>query len=192
MKMSKTLFKFLLSTSASLMVGSISAQNLRTHVENAQIAGYSAETKLPNFIQFDSGNEIQPSQVQSWAASSLNINSSIKLVAYRTETDELGYTHTRYQQYFNNYPIEGTTLIAHSKNGVVVSLNGDFIQEIQTAAAPSLSEEQALQSALKKVNARVYQWQDANATAIARLSAAIPIQFTIVNPSSLFNWLPNR
>jgi Zn-dependent metalloprotease len=170
MKKSNALLGCMLFTSAAVTVSSISAQNLRTHVEHAQIAGYNEETKLPNFIRFDRGMEIQPSQVETWAAASLNINSSIKLVAYQTEKDELGFTHTRYREYFNNYPIEGTTLIAHSKNGVVVSINGDYIQELKAAASPSLTEQQALQAALNKVNARVYQWQDKNATAVARVA----------------------
>jgi Zn-dependent metalloprotease len=169
MKKSKIFLKFM-ATSAAMVVISASAQNRRTYIDHAQIVGYSNETKLPNFIRFDQGHEIGSLQVEIWAATSLNINSSIKLLAYKTEMDELGYTHTRYQEYYNNYPIEGTTLISHSKNGVVVSINGDYIQEVQTSSAASLTEAQALQSALKKVNARVYQWQDANATALARVA----------------------
>lgn len=114
--------------------------------------------------------KFNPHRWKSWAAASLNISSSIELVVYQTDKDELGFTHTRYREYFNNHPIEGTTLIAHSRNGVVVSINGDYIQEIQTAANPALSEQQALQAALKKVNARVYQWEDEKATALARVA----------------------
>lgn len=64
MKKSNALLRCLLFTSAAITAGSVSAQNLRTHVEHAQIAGYSGETKLPNFIRFDPGMEIQPSQVE--------------------------------------------------------------------------------------------------------------------------------
>jgi bacillolysin len=169
MKKTNALLKFMLYTSAAITVGKGSAQNLRTHVEHAQIAGYSGETNLPNFIRFDPGMGIQTSQVETWAAASLNINSSIQLIAYQTDKDELGFTHIRYKEYFNGYPVEGTTLIAHSKNGIVVSINGDYIQEVQ-AASVALTEQQALQSALKKVNARVYQWQDEKATALARVA----------------------
>src|SRR4051812_39885302 len=170
MKKSNVLFNFILLAVASLAGSDVIAQNRKTHVEQAQIASYNSETKLPNFIRFNPGLEIQTSEVEAWITSSLNISSSIKLVPYQTDRDELGFTHTRYQEYFNNYPIEGNTLITHSKNGTVISINGDFIQEVQTAASAALPESQALQFALRKVNAKIYQWQDETATKLARIA----------------------
>jgi bacillolysin len=146
------------------------AQNLKTRIEHAAIAGYSEETKLPNFIRFNPGQEIDETQIPFWAGASLNISKSLQLVAYKTETDELGMTHTRYREYFNNIPVEGTMVITHSKNGRVISVNGDYIQQAEALTAPVLSEKTALASALKKVSAKIYQWQDSKAMEIARIA----------------------
>ncbi|HXC06184.1 MAG TPA: M4 family metallopeptidase, partial [Bacteroidia bacterium] len=70
--------------------------------------------------------------------------------------DAMGFTHTRYKEYYNAFPVEGSMLIAHSRNGKVISINGDYIQQVGASAAPALTEAQALKAALSKVNARTY------------------------------------
>lgn len=59
------LFKFILLTVATFVGSEMSAQNRRTNVTHAQIAGYNSETKLPNVIRFNPGMEIQASEVES-------------------------------------------------------------------------------------------------------------------------------
>lgn len=144
----------------SVIAPAVIAQNREVRLGSAETAGYNSETNLPNFIRFPMGKEISPDQFTNWAAFALNLDPSLSLKAYKTETDNFGFTHTRYQQYYQQIPVEGTTLIVHQKNGKVVSVNGDFIQETKASANPVLNETQALQKALDKINAKRYKWEN--------------------------------
>jgi Zn-dependent metalloprotease len=143
-------------------------QTREVKITDADIAGYSKQTGLPNFIRFHAGSEIADAQVEEWVSGSLNLSQSLRLKVYQKENDGLGFTHTRYKEYFNNYPVDGSMIIAHSKNGKVVSINGDYIQQTGAVSSPGITEEQALAAALKKINAKRYYWQDDQATATAR------------------------
>lgn len=81
---------------------------------------------------------------------------------YNVENDNLGFTHTRYKQYVNDIPVQGTMVITHEKNGVIVSVNGDYFVNFQStyARGASLNEAEALKIALNKMNAKKYMWED--------------------------------
>jgi Zn-dependent metalloprotease len=132
------------------------------HIQNAEIVGVSAQTGLPNFIRFNPGKELLLPEFDVWAARSLGTGQDLNFKSYKTETDQLGVTHTRYRQYYHSYPVEGTTLICHSKNGRVISVNGDYVQEVRAALSASLTPKQALKKALEKVHASRYRWENAD------------------------------
>ena len=81
----------------------------------------------------------------------------------RSHTDELGYTNYRYQQTINGIPVEDAVYIVHVKGGKVLSENGRWAKDYPNnlAAGAVLGEAAALQSALNKINAKVYRWQNA-------------------------------
>src|ERR1700741_2498956 len=138
----------------------IIAQNREVRLGDAEIAGYNTETQLPDYVRFAMGRELSADQFTAWAGFAFNIDPVLTLKEYKTEKDNFGFTHVRYHEYYHNIPVEGTTLIAHIKNGKVVSVNGDFIQETKAAVTPSLSEAQALQKALNKIKAVRYKWEN--------------------------------
>ncbi|MFI5151123.1 MAG: M4 family metallopeptidase [Bacteroidia bacterium] len=125
-------------------------------LKDAEITSYAQQTGLPNTIRFHAGSEPAEAQVPAWTSASLGLDKALNLVAFKQEQDELGFTTTRYREYFNSFPVEATMLIAHSKNGKVISINGDYVQHIGAATAPALTEVQALKAALTKVNAKKY------------------------------------
>jgi len=43
-------------------------------------------------------------------------------------TDQIGYTHFKYQQYYDQYPVQHTILITHTKNGKIISTNDNLQQ----------------------------------------------------------------
>ena len=120
------------------------------------------QTQLPAFIDFEAGKGIQQSQFTTWANAALNIPSASTLKPYQVENDQLGFTHTRYKQYVNDIPVQGTMVITHEKNGVIVSVNGDYFVNFQStyARGASLNEAEALKIALNKMNAKTYMWED--------------------------------
>ncbi len=83
-----------------------------------------------------------------------------ELRRYRSETDELGFTHHRYQQYYKGLKVIGGELLFHEKNGRVRTINGQVAQQLNVEVIPSISKEKAIQIALEEVPAERYSWED--------------------------------
>ena len=78
----------------------------------------------------------------------------------RTETDELGFVHQRYQQYYQGVKVEHGVMSVHAQGGRLESLGGALERNaVMPSVVPALSEAGALQRALQTVGARVYMWQ---------------------------------
>lgn len=71
----------------------------------------------------------------------------------KTEQDELGITHQRYQQYYKGVKVEGAIFVLHGKNDAIEIMNGNFAPLNIASTSPARNESQSLNSALKFVNA---------------------------------------
>jgi bacillolysin len=146
-----------------LCIGTHTFAQQTQRLAGTQVLAENEATHLPGFIQFNPGKEIRPEQFSTWVGTALNLPVSSTLQAYNTEKDPQGFTHTRYQQYMNGVPVEGTMVITHAVNGMIESVNGDYFTAFQTEysrSAISVSEETALQAALNKMNAKIYMWEN--------------------------------
>ena len=91
-----------------------------------------------------------------------------ELKNYRSETDKLGITHHRFQQYHRSIPVEGGIFLVHEKTGAVLTFNGEWASGINLQSTPSFSKEQAIEKALVELPAEKYIWEDAGAVAMLR------------------------
>jgi len=132
------------------------AQNIVPGSELVKMRNY---TSIPEYIKFRNGYEIEFELLESWINQSFRLEDNFGLKLLRTEIDQLGFTHYRYQQTYNSIPIEGAIYIAHVKNGVVRSLNGVIFNSLNLSPNPALSEELSLNKALEFVNAKTYMWE---------------------------------
>ena len=64
-------------------------------------------------------------------------------------TDELGITHTNFQQHFKGYLVEGNLVMLHSKNGKPTSINGNITEFENIEIVQVLDDESAILSAKK-------------------------------------------
>lgn len=154
--MKKTIYTTLASCFCSLIFG----QQNSFHLEGATVDFTSKTTNLPLQVSFDETKKIAESQFSDWMNQELIHDKSISFKTLKSATDNLGYTHKRLQQYYNSYKIDGAIILTHSKNNLVKSFNGDWFKEITVSNSISLSEKQALQFALTKVNAKKYKWEN--------------------------------
>lgn len=118
------------------------------------------ENSRPGLLFFRTIPELRPNNIFTTYKSAFGLGKNDKMVNYRAETNKLGITTYRYQQYYQNYPIEYRTVIVDMKDGKLKSMIGECIQGINIRAVPRLSENAALQFALKEINAEKYFWQD--------------------------------
>lgn len=78
----------------------------------------------------------------------------------KTENDEIGFTHYRYQQLHNGISVMGGEYLLHEKNGKLISANGNFYSNLSINTTPSISKANAVQFAIKFVGAEKYLWEN--------------------------------
>ena len=83
----------------------------------------------------------------------------------RQETDQLGFTHQKFAQYYQGIRVEHADYTVHAKGDAIESISGDFERISGLSTTPALSAETALGRALAHVGARQYMWQTAEADA---------------------------
>lgn len=164
----KLLIKGFFFSLLTFLVGIVSAQNGNFNLNDVSIVSYNSYTKLPQTIKFKSSNPIAEGEFKQWFAKAFNLPSSISFESYETFKDEIGFSHTRYKQYINHVPVEGSMIITHSKDNVLSSVNGDYYLDVKQSPGASLNEKEALTKALKKVNALKYMWENKASEAAAR------------------------
>lgn len=151
---------FFITAALTLSLTIHAQQSDFSHPKGATVIAYSKLTSLPNFIKFNPGSEISQTELIPWMTDFFKLNPAITFKSYSSETDKIGYTNVRYKEYVGIYPVDGSMIIAHIKNGKVVSFNGDLYRDVNTSFAANISEAAALQDALNKVHAVKYKWEN--------------------------------
>lgn len=89
----------------------------------------------------------------------LSANDSMHLV--ESTKDDQGYTHNRYQQYFQSIKVEDAEFFEHIKDCKVELMHGKIVEQLNLAVAPAYTQQQALNAALAFLGASQYAWENA-------------------------------
>ncbi|MGZ3883823.1 MAG: M4 family metallopeptidase, partial [Bacteroidia bacterium] len=136
------------------------AQNNNRLTEIANEYTYNTNKQL-DFVKLKDGYSVYETSSEDFLNSMVIADNNTKVKKVRTDVDQLGFTHTRYQLYYNNTPVNNAMIIVHSRDGKVVSVNGDLAATQKPVNSLAISEAQGLQMALKKVSAKKYKWENA-------------------------------
>lgn len=150
-------------TLALLTFGLFSAQLLISQ-NNQRLAGISKDYTVNDkneidFIRLDKSTPVYETNAEAFLNNTV-LSNSVKVKKLRTNSDELGITHSRYQLTYNNIPVHNTQLVSHSQNGKLISLNGNLNGINKPVNNIAISETRALKAALNKVGAEKYKWED--------------------------------
>ena len=88
----------------------------------------------------------------------LEMQSDDELRLVRSETDQIGFIHDKFQQYFKRVKVDGALYSAHSRNSVIENYSGEFKGIRNFDVTPAISNVQGLQNAIGHVGAKVYAW----------------------------------
>ena len=139
-----------------------SGKEAETKIKGSEMVEYSERSNRPVFIEFSSSS-IYSRGISDPAAVIKNLLEFKKeddLRLYRREKDELGFTHTRYQQYYKNIPVIGGEYIAHENFSGLDCINGIVFNITNMVVIPSLNEATALNKALAYIGAKKYKWEN--------------------------------
>ncbi len=131
-------------------------------INNAQFIRFNQEFKLPNYVEYQEGTALKNFDWQTQALNLIKDKINAKFELYKTESDNIGWTHERYIQTQNNIPVEGSMIIVHSNGNQIISWNGEYFSGLPKTIEPTLSEKDALAKALSAYPAEVYMWQNAD------------------------------
>ena len=132
-------------------------------IAGANVIRMNENSKVPEFVQFKSGSELEFGAFEGWLKSTFKAQGNVGLKLLSTENDKLGMVHYRFQETVNGLPVVATMYIVHTKNGKVVSVNGSAFDKLEgVATAAGMTEDAALVIALKYMNAEKYSWQSPN------------------------------
>ena len=79
-------------------------------------------------------------------------------------TDDLGFTHRRYQQYYLGLEVFGGEIIVHEKDNKIQTINGHFYPNINSTVIAGVSEQVAIAKAKQHIGAEQWQWETGNET----------------------------
>lgn len=112
------------------------------------------------YISLKEGYTVYESNAEAFLNNVIFTDENIKVKVFKSERDEIGYSHTRYALLYKNVVIENAQVIVHASGGKIISLNGDLEIKTNPVNTVFISKEQAFQKALDKVNAQKYKWEN--------------------------------
>jgi Zn-dependent metalloprotease len=155
------------SAAALLVLGT-----LATPMANAQDAAriqskVIGDDNQPVLVQFSAEGKkaLQGLSGDQVLRQQLGLSNADQMVQRTAETDQLGFTHQKFAQFYQGIRVEHADYTVHSKAGTVESISGDFEKVQGVSITPSLSESTALDRAVAHVGARKYMWQTTDADA---------------------------
>lgn len=114
------------------------------------------ENAQPSFVQFK--ENAQPSILQSVSTLKeyLQSPSTTNFIELQSENDAFGYTHKKFQQYYQNLKVEFGIYKTHNQNGKMLSMNGEYYPIENLNITPVFSPINALMLAQQKIGAANY------------------------------------
>ncbi|MEO8146881.1 MAG: M4 family metallopeptidase, partial [Bacteroidia bacterium] len=145
----------------AMLTGSTAMAQQAAPPLNPKLEKFALPQSTPNWIDFREGTAINPETIFTDLKDEFQLSADDKMIVSKTETDNLGFNHYRYQQYYKNLKVMfGEYFVHQQPDGFVKSANGRIITGLNPGSAPTLTEQQALSNALQFMNAKKYLWQN--------------------------------
>lgn len=113
------------------------------------------------WVSFLPDSTLNPRTIFIKYKSAFDLSKDDNMVMKKTDKDDIGFSHFRYDQKYKNYRVVYGEYIVHQQpDGIVKSANGRLITGINASANAAVNEKQALNTALQFMNASKYLWQN--------------------------------
>lgn len=132
-------------------------------LKSAKQVEYNNRTNFPGFVKFDTRNAppaISDFQNSTWAKDIFPLRSVDDLIYKSVHQDiQTNQTIYKYQQSYNNIPVEYAILSIKESVGKIQSISGDFNANMEVVNSIVLTNNQAFELAKNAVPATVYKWE---------------------------------
>ena len=150
------------STAALLLITALGTQVAQAQDARRIATKVLGDDNQPVLVQFNAEGKAANRGVaaEQVLRQQLPLTSADQLRPARVETDQLGFTHEKFNQYYQGIRVEHAQYSTHAKGGTIESISGDFEKITALSTAPALSASVALERAMAHVGAQKYMWQD--------------------------------
>lgn len=93
------------------------------------------------FIEIKS-SELSGENFEAELRSFFSLSEDYQFIKIKESTDQLGFTHVSFQQYYKSILMEGCMVLVHLKNGKVQSVNGKVLAVADVTVSLEISKEQ--------------------------------------------------
>ncbi|MCC6819032.1 MAG: M4 family metallopeptidase [Bacteroidia bacterium] len=128
-------------------------------VKGAELVRINDLTEQIQYVLFREDYIINANDALTFISKLYQAQSPFGFRLIKTETDALGYSHSRYQQTLHGADVLGGVIITHIKEGKLQSFNGEYFKVINSQKNEYLSEAHCLNIALDSTAAESYMWQ---------------------------------
>jgi bacillolysin len=143
-----------------IVTGSVFAQKV-TNFWTAEMIRIAEPMSNEDWIRIKPEIKLTATQFFTIQKQALGLDNDDELKVRKVEIDNLGITHTRYQQYYKGHKVNNGEYILHTdKSNNVLSGNGKLAFGLQNTVSINVSKEKALENALKAAPAIKYAWQE--------------------------------
>ncbi len=117
------------------------------------------KNQLPSFITFKENSTYRSGDFQQVFTEQLGLKQNQVFTSTKSEVDQIGYTHQKFQLFHDGIKVEYATYTLHSKNGKLESMNGAFYTIVDVTSIPSISSLTAFNRATAHIGATKYLWE---------------------------------
>ncbi|WP_264531712.1 M4 family metallopeptidase [Flavobacterium sp. N502540] len=132
------------------------AQNTDKRVSQKNVS----ENGQPSLITFSDKSTYRGTDYNTVFKEQLGLKDNQSFSKIKIESDREGFTHEKFQLYEQGIKVEFANYTLHSKDGKLVSMNGEFyaLQNVKTTA--KLSSKAAFDRAVAYTGAKQYLWEN--------------------------------
>lgn len=131
----------------------------KQQIANATEIHFNETTTPAVFIKFDSNKKPKITNLEAQLMQWYQLKTPYGFDLIKTTEDKLGFKHYRYKQTYEGYTIKNKVVYVHTKNGEVVSVNGELSSNIEGKHSFQLNFLNALQTAKNHIKATSYKWE---------------------------------
>ncbi|MFT6850787.1 MAG: bacillolysin, partial [Sphingobacteriales bacterium] len=133
-------------------------ENFNLNKLKAKTSSQQNQEKLPfpTFLTFSenvSVNDLFTNLVE------LSPENGVEIIITDSESDQLGFTHYTFKQFYKGLPVEGGIYKATSEGGFLTTAGGYLYAPDLKSVSPTISENAALKKATDFIGAREYKWE---------------------------------
>ena len=118
------------------------------------------EKGKPTLIIFKENSGYKASDNRKLFKEQLKLNDRSKFKKLKSERDNAGFKHDKFQQFYKDIKVEFATYTIHSEGEDLQSMSGEYYNIQGVDVTPKISSDVAFRKAVKHIGANSYMWED--------------------------------